>query len=131
LEELEQADDGWFYDPNYKLGIAYVKTQSIPTDESFHVILDPIMGQKEFEYKQVLEVYPNPTTGLIEVFLNNQSIDQVQVFDHQGKKLENIDIKQLSINKVSVNLNDHSNGIYYLEINSDGDTLTKKISLVK
>ncbi len=37
IEELENAPDGWFYDPDDRLGIVHVKTQALPTDTPFQI----------------------------------------------------------------------------------------------
>ncbi len=131
LEELENAPDGWFYDPDDRLGIVHVKTQSLPTDIPFEVEISTTTNVKKNEIDKAFLIYPNPTTGLIDVTAQNQSIDKIKVFDIQGKLLNKIRIEYLSDNKVTIDFSGYPDGIYYLEVKSQGNTITKKISLVK
>ncbi|MCD4681905.1 MAG: DUF5110 domain-containing protein, partial [Bacteroidales bacterium] len=131
LEEMENAPDGWFYDPDDRLGIVHVKTQSLPTDIPFKVEISTTTNVKKNEIDKAFLIYPNPTTGLIDVTVQNQSIDEIKIFDLQGKLLNKIRIEYLSDNKVTIDFFSYPDGIYYLEVKSQGKTITKKISLVK
>ena len=121
---------GWFYDPEDHLGIVHVKTQALTTDTPFQVEISATTKVKKNEIANPIVVYPNPTTGLIEVITQGNPITQVQVYDHQGKSIKNIIVKQLSDDKIAIDFKDCANGIYFLEIESLGKTITKKISLV-
>ncbi len=68
-------------------------------------------------------VFPNPFSGLINVI----GINEIQ---HVSYKLFTVDGKVIKIGNVEnaqVNLSDISQGIYLLQLNSDGKTETKKI----
>ena len=131
MEELENAPDGWFYDPDDRLGIAHVKTQPLPTDTPFEVEIAATTGVKKNDAGQNILIYPNPTTGLIDIIVHGSPINHVKVFDQQGKLLDNIKVEQQSGNIITVDINGHANGIYYVEIKWHGKILTKKISLTK
>ncbi|RRO21874.1 S8 family serine peptidase [Flavobacteriaceae bacterium 14752] len=76
------------------------------------------------------KVYPNPTTGRVELSFN-QNIDQefkVNVIDLNGKILKTFDIKSSS-NQFNFNLSDLSSGIYFVSIKSANKTAVKKLIL--
>jgi alpha-glucosidase (family GH31 glycosyl hydrolase) len=62
LEELEQAEDGWFYDPADRLGIVHVKTKPLSTDTPFQVLITIAVKIGEYDLNNKLNVFPNPTS---------------------------------------------------------------------
>ncbi|MBA3681322.1 MAG: T9SS type A sorting domain-containing protein [Bacteroidetes bacterium] len=61
-------------------------------------------------------LYPNPTNGNITVELNNESGKAIEVIDITGRVVLNVFSSE---NKVKVNINDLSNGIYYVKVTND------------
>ncbi len=70
-----------------------------------------------------LSVYPNPTKGA--VFIDNVAVSKVVVYDALGK-LMNV---PFTINGTSTtaNLEQFPKGIYYMYIESEGETTVRKI----
>jgi len=60
-------------------------------------------------------LYPNPTTGLVTITHKN------------AKYITITDIKGIENNKVEVNLSDYNKGIYFVTIQGDNKTTTKKL----
>ena len=66
-------------------------------------------------------VYPNPTSSILNLKVDNQQIQEVKIYNLTGKEvfktseIENINISQLS------------SGIYFIQIKTDTNTFTKKI----
>lgn len=74
-----------------------------------------------------VKIYPNPTTGNVDVSLDKMYIgDNLWVVDIQGKVLYNAPIT--SINTL-LNLSDFTKGIYVFKIQHNGEQIVKKIVL--
>ncbi len=74
-----------------------------------------------------MNIYPNPTNGQITIELNNtDSEGQLKVFDMLGNVVL---IKQLNNNKTVVNLTGRSKGIYFINIETNTETLVRKVIL--
>lgn len=81
----------------------------------------------EIDLSESIEVYPNPTSGIIS-FKNSSifgSSFEVLVFDIQGRLL----LKKL--NAIQLDLSEFANGLYTIQVKSDNKIATKKISLTK
>ncbi len=82
-------------------------------------ILDEIVGIEDLEVLQI-EVYPNPTAGIIEI--QGIAADQIDLIDIHGKLLS---IEKLSNNKVDIST--LPIGIYFLKLTVDDQIVTKRI----
>jgi uncharacterized repeat protein (TIGR03803 family) len=84
-----------------------------------------------------LTVYPNPSTGLINIdyYLPKQSTVQLSLYDMMGKLVkQTINQNQLPGNYHSeLNLNDYSsqNGIYYVRLTYDNNVYNSKVIISK
>ncbi len=130
LEELEQAADGWFYNPTEKLGIVHVKTQPLPLNAAFQVKLMAVTSIPEENKGQEIRIFPNPTTGLISISADD-SILQIKVYDFTGKPVTVNTNYTPGGNTASADFSGLSVGNYYLEVSTINGTMSKKISLVK
>ena len=71
-----------------------------------------------------VDVYPNPTSGIININTNVNEVLNVRLYSTQGQL-----IKSEIINGKSVDYSGLDNGIYILSITSENQTFTKKITL--
>lgn len=88
-------------------------------------VISGVLSSNSFEMNQI-EVYPNPSTGVFNLNLNNIEAKTVEVYDVTGKiikKIENKSITQLT----QIDLSNASNGIYFVKISTENDTVTKRI----
>ena len=89
------------------------------------VTLSPNLGAIETQEINVL-VYPNPTSGFLNIELPNNEKYQLKVFTLDGKKILS---KSINSGKFSVSLN-YPKGDYLITISDDdGNLFTKKIVL--
>lgn len=70
-----------------------------------------------------LKIYPNPSDGLLNIS-NTAVIDNITITDMNGRVVKNI---ALEAREGQINISDLSQGIYILNITSDGKSFTKKI----
>ena len=74
-----------------------------------------------------LSVYPNPTSGSCELQISNFGFSQplnVSVFDLQGRKISE---QKISLPTSELNLSGTESGIYFLKVEGNGFSATKKI----
>jgi len=83
---------------------------------------ESFLSLSDNNYNQ-FSIYPNPTAGLLNIKANS-IIDKIEVFDILGKRI----IDTVFENKdVEVNLSALKNGIYFIKIQSNGISETRKI----
>lgn len=68
-----------------------------------------------------LLIYPNPTNSQLNIDFNGK-IEEINIIDVTGKT-----IKSLSASNKVIDISDLTNGIYFLQVISNGSLITKKI----
>jgi bacillolysin len=92
-------------------------------------VIEGTLSSSDFEYNDI-NIYPNPTNGTLNVFLNSQFEDKttLTMYDIQGR---NILSKEMSGVSELLNLNNFQEGVYYLMIRNGDRKTTKKVVLKK
>lgn len=81
----------------------------------------------------LLTVAPNPTTGKLNISVNlpeNEEIN-IAIYNALGQEVVLVESASIASNNYTVNLENQTNGIYYVKMNVKGDIVTKKIILNK
>jgi Secretion system C-terminal sorting domain len=101
------------------VGMGYsVGTQGTIYYNDLWEFVEQSLGLNKNESLNVFEVYPNPSSGIINVILDND-ISQIILFDVLGKE-------KLKTKSKSIDISDFESGIYYIKvINSKGESLKK------
>jgi hypothetical protein len=79
------------------------------------------------EEKSYFSLFPNPNNGQFKVTSSGTPMDQIIIYDAQGKMVYNESYS--GIFTLDFNLNAYSNGVYYIEINSDQE-IRERIPLI-
>lgn len=79
------------------------------------------------EYNSNIDVYPNPSTGII-IIENNSKINNISVYNNLGQIVYNHDFNDEFI---SLDLKEYPNGIYFVKISDNQNVVTKKVTLSK
>ena len=73
-----------------------------------------------------IKLYPSPTNNMVQLefdVLKNQNIT-LNIVDVQGKEIYNELLKSnTGLNTIQINLSDYTNGIYFIQLNTDGNNL--------
>jgi len=85
---------------------------------------DPTVGIDESNEKQKVQVFPNPTTGILHINTNdpNLQIGEFSVFDLYGREVHRFQ-PQFQNNEHTIDLQDLANGLYLLTYSADGTVL--------
>lgn len=88
-------------------------------------------GITETEAISDITIYPNPTQGMINISFRLTNADNVEitVSNLLGDVVSKVTRENVTSVNLSLDLTDQSSGIYYVQIKSGSQTLTKKISL--
>ena len=89
---------------------------------SFVLTVDEELGLDDNNLENNFDVYPNPTSGVINVFSKNQELNSIVIFDILGKRLYSNNT--INSEQVTIDITEYSEGMYFLTINNNA---TKKI----
>jgi uncharacterized protein (DUF1501 family) len=125
-----QTLDLSFYDHSSNTGFTnnkiadLIKTQHAVTSSCF---ADTTLETDRFEKISEVMVYPNPTSDLITISVQNSNeIYAVALFSLDGKFIANYNNPQIS-NQFTINVQNFSSGFYYLKIETNSGPISKKI----
>ena len=75
-----------------------------------------------------VKIYPNPSNGIFNLEYGNDSkLNQVNVYDGFGKMILSFNEEDLK----TIDLSSYNSGVYFLEIITEQETISKKITLIK
>jgi hypothetical protein len=77
---------------------------------------------------QQLQVYPNPSTGSINVNFNNITIQSVDIADLNGRVVNSLKVNSKS---VEMDLSTLQNGVYLMSISTEKGTVQRRIAIQK
>ncbi|XMO86386.1 choice-of-anchor D domain-containing protein [Algibacter sp. AS12] len=85
------------------------------------------LDTSENRLNSLTQMYPNPNTGLFTLkYSGSESLNQLQVIDVLGKRLETISLKDFSGSQ-EVDLTKLSTGMYLIAISSESSIITKRM----
>ena len=108
---------------------SYTDGNSCSAIDSTTILVDACAGMSEITTTS-FEIYPNPSSGEININKKNQQIDLINVVDETGRIVKVIHPKN-ETQIESFSLNDLSNGIYKLIVSSANTQKIIKITLIR
>lgn len=99
---------------NYE-GFAYIDNMSVTN----------VLSRNNAVLASQFSVFPNPTTGIINVANADALVNNVAIVDINGRTVKTANFAGVS--EASVNISDLASGVYMMTISSDKGTTTKKI----
>jgi hypothetical protein len=88
-------------------------------------VINGVLSTDSFEMNQI-EIYPNPSNGIFNLNLKNIEANTIEIYDVSGKLIEKMDVKSIS-QLTQIDLSNASNGIYFVKISTENNTITKRI----
>jgi hypothetical protein len=108
----------------YKIKAIYEESQSNFSNQSCAII--PIIdGIKEFVSKYV--IYPNPTTGKLEIRNHELEIISVEMYDVYGKKIHLFTPPLVHSFTITMDISDLSASIYFVKIRTKAGDVVRKV----
>ena len=97
-------------------------------DDGFSNLCSPTALDK-FDVDNLIQVYPNPTSGILNINFPNKKINNIRVVDAVGKLL--LEDKIEKENSTTIDLERFPQGIYFLQGEIDEQHFSKKIIVVE
>jgi hypothetical protein len=92
---------------------------NVPSFSSISIIWEPVITSvEENAFGEKINIYPNPSTGIFNI--TGKNIRELEISDVNGSLI-------YKNNTPAIDLSNHPDGIYYLKINTDRGTSTRKI----
>ena len=101
-----------------------IETETAP-EMTIALIQDESTGTEHLNLTQAITVYPIPVTNELRLQATEVEIQQVHLFDLQGRLLQRFS----NVQKIPMHL--LPSGTYWLQIFTDKGTISKKIEKVK
>jgi hypothetical protein len=93
-------------------------------DDHFVTSCEAIILNNENLSDLNIQVFPNPTSDILNIKMENQASAQLTIFDIYGKKvLEKMEVNQ---SEIQLSTSSFSQGVYFLRIEMEGKELVKK-----
>ncbi|MFC7446235.1 MULTISPECIES: T9SS type A sorting domain-containing protein [Mesoflavibacter] len=87
----------------------------------------PTLGVEGFNLLE-FSMYPNPTTNYVNLSFSNASKNiDIAVYDVLGKQVFSKQKAELIDSSFTLDVSNYNNGLYFVKINSEGKTITKKL----
>jgi Secretion system C-terminal sorting domain len=120
---LQSPTSASFGGNNYEFSVACRNNNEVVL-----TITGKTLGVEIFEFSEAnILLFPNPTSSFI-TLKNNSNVDllSAEIFDINGKIIQRIDLLGMTTN-IDISLQNVSRGIYFIKINSNSRSITKKI----
>lgn len=95
----------------------------------FPVVCDATLGTESVAGIGDVQVFPNPTDGIIQMILPETKTYNLYVYDMMGRLVQSERIANEGDFAHSIDLSSHPNGLYFVEIRQENKSITKKIIL--
>ena len=107
---------------SYEVQVIAHCTNGVTSDPSAIITLTTV-GINDYELNNVV-VYPNPTTGMIQIQNSESRIENVEVYDAYGKMLNVVNVND---NTTAVDLSNYAAGTYFVKIVTENGVVTKRV----
>lgn len=107
-------------------GISGEKTEANIGSNDYWIMKlnDVTLNINNLESNINFSLLPNPTDNILEISTNQEHINQITIYNINGKLINNY--KGLDSNKVNINVSKFNLGTYLVKIESQNKTITKK-----
>ena len=119
-------DDATVGQPAWSSAIWYPQDQAYTNGNAFAIRMNigANVGINENVANEV-SIYPNPTSDILNISTNSNDLSELTVKDITGK----IVLKQNFNNKITINTENYSKGIYLIDVKNNLGTVSEKISV--
>ena len=94
--------------------------------KSAYILVDSEGSSIGFEeFKQSLNIFPNPSKGIVYISQDNSDLTQVKVYTLLGREVYSDNL----YNTLKVDLSSYSNGVYFIELTNGIEVVTERLIL--
>ncbi len=107
---------------SYEVQVIAHCTNGVTSDPSAIITLTTV-GINDYELNNVV-VYPNPTSGMVQIQNSESGIQNVEVYDAYGKLLKVMNVNGLT---ATLDLGSYATGTYFVRVMTDKGIVTKRV----
>lgn len=89
-------------------------------------LIDGTLSGQNFELQKIV-LYPNPSNGIFNLVTGENTISEIEVYDLSGKLVWTKKGFEVSNTEMQLNLSAVSNGVYFVKITADTQSIIKRI----
>jgi len=89
-------------------------------------VINGVLSADSFETNQIA-VFPNPSKGIFNIAFGNLDPNKIEVYDITGKLILEKNKLEVSDNQTNIDLSNASNGVYFVKISTENNTITKRV----
>ena len=89
-------------------------------------VIEGALSNQEFELKNIA-IYPNPSSRIFNISSGDKQIDKIEIYDVSGKNIKTINNFSNNNSENKLDINEVSNGIYFVKITSENQNTIKRI----
>jgi len=133
--DLIEGAKSYYYVAGSKVGMYQVSVSNVQgcfTRSDVYAVPTGYTGTDDIDPFEGLNIYPNPTTGLFTVQIDNNIFGElsIDIITEQGKQIRNIRSEKTTEHyKTEIDLSSESKGIYFINLKIDKYLATRKIIL--
>jgi PKD repeat protein len=97
------------------------------------IIVEATNSISEISLENAVSLYPNPTNGTfyLEIDMLKAKDLNIAIYNVLGEIVTQFAEKKVKTQRFTLQLDDHSNGFYFINIRSENESVTKRISLIR
>jgi uncharacterized Ntn-hydrolase superfamily protein len=84
-----------------------------------------LLGQSYVDLSSSISIYPNPAKDLLNIRSNGFTINSLNIFDMQGRRIYNH--SENGDNAIVINMSSYQSGVYFVKVDTEIGSITKKI----
>lgn len=109
--------------------IAYYDNITVIENISDDSFLMPVMVDEPTSLNDYIVIAPNPTSAITQLKLDFPNIQnlEVRIYDQKGQLLQTLNDKNIQSNQYALDLSEYTNGVYFCQIQTNDDMVTKRI----
>ena len=130
--------DGWFYPEvagvgTHTLTYSYEDGNTCENSADLEVVVDDCTGIGEAKGNASISVTPNPGHGIFELFINGFAAENaiVEIYNVTGKLVFNKELTANQTKKLTIDISNQPEGIYYLYLKNKAFSFDEKIVIVR
>ena len=108
---------------SYEVQVIAHCTNGVTSDPSATITLTTT-GINDYTLDNTVTVYPNPTTGMIQIQNSESRIENVEVYDAYGKMLNVVSVND---NVTAIDLTSYASGTYFVRVMTEKGVVTKRV----
>ena len=107
--------------------ISLVASNEFGSDSLIQTIYVDVLSSIAENKVRIFKVYPNPTSGILNIEIKNNAVDNIRIYNSLGRMIYHIN--NIQQENIIIDLSKFNNGIYYLKIETLFNSFSKRIIL--